>query len=144
MTTTSPPPIAGDRAEAGGGRRTALVLVVVLAVVAGAAWWFLRPFSGGEEEPVPGEVLTLEAVQVNLADGHFLRVGLALQLVEGAEHVDGSQALDATIDLFSGQDMAELAGTKARHRLKEELLRQIEVRYHHQVLALYFTEFVMQ
>jgi flagellar FliL protein len=143
MTTTTPPPV-DEAPAAAGGRRKVLLLVVAVAVLAAAGWWFVRPFSGGQVEPVPGEVLTLEAVQVNLADGHFLRVGLALQLVEGAEPVEGSQALDATIDLFSGRDMADLAATRTRHRLKDALLRELRTRYHDEVLALYFTEFVMQ
>ena len=42
-------------------------------------------------------------IQINLAGGHYLRIGLALQLTDSAsKEIDGSKALDATIDLFSG------------------------------------------
>ena len=56
------------------------------------------------EQPEPGEVVTLEPIQINLAGGHYLRIGLALQLTADAHEADGSKALDATIELFSGAD----------------------------------------
>ena len=68
----------------------------------------------GPAEPEPGEVVTLEPIQVNLADGHYLRVGIALQLTAEAKEADGSKALDATIDLFSGRDLAEVTDPKQR------------------------------
>ena len=65
--------------RATGGRKKMVLILVVVAVAAAAGWWFLlRPTAPAE--PVPGEVMTLEPIQVNLADGHYLRVGIALQL----------------------------------------------------------------
>ena len=148
-TTTTLPTASGAKAgpaeaEASGGGRKKLLVLLVLALVAGAAaWWFLlRP--SGDAEPVPGEVLVMEPIQVNLADGHYLSIGIGLQLVEGAAHADGSKALDATIDLFSGRDAEELVRTRSRHALKEQLLEELEHRYHGEVLDLYFTQFVTQ
>ncbi len=142
-TLSATPPAAADEAPARGGRKK-LVLLLVAALVAGAAayWFLLRP--GGDAEPVPGEVLVMEPVQVNLADGHYLSVGIALQLVEGAAHADGSKALDATIDLFSGREADELVRAKNRHGLKEELMSELDHRYHGEVLDVYFTQFVTQ
>jgi flagellar protein FliL len=128
-----------------GGRKKKLVLVLVpVLVLAGAGYWFFLKPSGGKPEPVPGEVVALEAIQINLQSGHYLRVGLALQLVEGAHEVDGSQALDATIDLFSGRSVEEVTLTKERKHLKEELQQELEHRYHGEVLEVYFTDFVTQ
>ena len=49
----------------------------------------------GRAPPKPGEVVTLEPIQINLAAGHYLRIGIALQLTAKAHEADGSKALDA-------------------------------------------------
>ena len=82
---------------------------------------------------------------INLASGHYLKLGIALQLVEGApEEVDGSKALDAAIDLFSGLPVEEVATAKERRALKEELATTLEEAYDEEVMGVYFTEFVTQ
>ena len=144
-TTTMAPPEEGTQAEAkGGGKlKKILILVVLVAVVGGAVWFFfLKPKP--VEAPKPGEVVALEPIQINLAAGHYLRVGLALQLTETAHEADGSKALDATIATFSGKEMEEVLDPKKREHLKEELLEEVEHLYHGDVMDLYFTEFVTQ
>ena len=85
---------------------------------------------------------------VNLADGHYLKLKLALQATDRRpEAPDGSKALDIAIDLFSNQDsMAELVvqrqaagGQGGAHGEDREGLRQT-ARDH----GRYFTEFVIQ
>jgi flagellar protein FliL len=136
------PPEAGE--ETRGGRRKKLIVAVVLVLVlAAAGWWFLlRP--SGPAEPEPGEVMTLEPIQINLADAHYLRIGLALQLSADAEEADGSKALDAAIDLFSGADQAELVKAGQRQEYKHQLEEQLQEDYEGDVLEVYFTEFVTQ
>ena len=142
-TTLTRPPEAEPVEEKGGGRRTKLVaLVAVLAVLAAGWWFFLRP--SGPAEPVPGEVMTLEPIQVNLADGHYLRIGIALQLSAEAHEADGSKALDAVIELFSGADNAELVRSGERQDYKARLEERLHEDYHGDVLEVYFTEFVTQ
>ncbi|MBS42794.1 MAG: flagellar basal body-associated protein FliL [Nocardioides sp.] len=146
MSATLTPP-ATTEAEApkkGGLVKKLLLLVVVLAVVAGAAWWFvLRPVP--ETAPEPGEVMVLEPVQVNLQGGHYLRLGMALQMTSTVAHeLDGSKALDAAIDLFSGLPQEELATKKQRADLKAELEEELDHRYHGEVMGVYYTEFVTQ
>jgi len=144
MTATDTPAVSRDTedAQAGVGRKRLLVVVLVVALLLGAGYWFvLRPDDGA---PRPGEVATLEPVQLNLADGHFLRVGIALQLTEGAHEIDGARALDATISLFSGRSSEELTTGRTRERLKQVLLQRLEKYYDHDVMDVYFTEFVMQ
>lgn len=145
MSTTTLPTATTAEEEAGteGGRKKLVLLLVLALVAVGAAWWFLLRPSGGAE-PEPGEVLAMDPVQVNLADGHYLSIGIGLQLVEGAAHADGSKALDATIDLFSGRDAGELVRAKTRHALKEQLMEELDHRYHGEVLDVYFTQFVTQ
>lgn len=125
-------------------RKKVLLLLVCVLLVAGAAWFFLLRGGSGAQEPKPGEMLPLEATQINLAGGHYLRLGIALQLTEGAHEVDGSKALDAAIELFSGRDVDELAKTETRQGLKKKLTTELERRYHGDVMEVYFTEFVTQ
>lgn len=126
-------------------KKKLLIMVVapVLVIALAGYWFFLKP-SGGKEEPKPGEVVTLEPLQVNLAQGHYLRVGVALQLVEGATEVDGSKALDATIELFSGHSVNDVSEVKERKELKGELEKELDHLYEGQVMGVYFTEFVTQ
>jgi flagellar FliL protein len=148
-TTATAPAVTGvpeEEQSSGGGRRKKLVVAaVLLLVLGGAGYWFLLKPSGPPPPPEPGEVLVLDAVQVNLEGGHYLRIGIALQLVaDVADAPDGSKALDATIDLFSGREITELSKAKERHQLKEELMEHLEHEYHGDVMEVYFTEFVTQ
>lgn len=145
MSTTMLPMEDEAVAEEGGGGKLKLILVLVvaLAVTAAAAWFFvLRP--SGPEEPVPGEVVALEPIQINLAAGHYLRIGLALQLTETAHDVDGSKALDAAIEIFSGVEMSELTRARQRGEYKHQLEESLHESYHGDVMGVYFTEFVTQ
>lgn len=145
MTATLNPPdtSAPDKAEKKGKGKLIIVLVLVVGLALGAAWFFLiRP--SGDAEPKPGEVAALEPIQVNLADGHYLRIGIALQLVEGAHEVDGSKALDAAIEVFSGKEVGEVNRPAEREHLRKELEELLHERYHDEVMGVYFTEFVTQ
>lgn len=137
-------PAEAAEAPAKGGKKklVAIVLVVLLLGGGGGYWFFLKP--SGPAEPVPGEVMTLEPIQVNLADGHYLRIGIALQLTADAHEADGSKALDATIALFSGVDQAELVKAGKREELKKKLMEKLDHDYHGDVMEVYFTEFVTQ
>ena len=143
-TLDRPAAAGADAPEPAGGKKKKLIAIALVLVVGGAAaWWFLlRP--SGPAEPEPGEVMTMEPIQVNLADGHYLRVGIALQLSAEAHEADGSKALDATIDLFSGVDKADLAKAGQRQELKHQLEEKLHEDYHGDVLEVYFTEFVTQ
>lgn len=135
-----------EEAEAsGGGRKKLLLVVLVLALVGGAGYWlFLKP-AGGPTEPEPGVVLKLDAIQVNLADAHYLKVGIALQASKDAgEELDGSAALDETIDLFSGRAMEDLSRRAYREKLKKELEHRLDEAYDGEVIGVYFTDFVTQ
>jgi flagellar FliL protein len=133
-----------DDEKAGGKRSRWMILLAGLLVVAvaGSGWFFLlKPEPS--TEPVVGEVMTLEPVQLNLASGHYLRVGLGLQLVEGAD-VNGIKALDAAITTFSGLPLSEVSLPDQRERLRNTLLAELDEVYEGDVLAVYFTEFVTQ
>ncbi|MEV5001605.1 flagellar basal body-associated FliL family protein [Nocardioides sp. LML1-1-1.1] len=134
---------AAAPAAGGKGKKKILIGVVVLALAAGAAWFFLLKPSG-PAEPKPGEVLPLEAIQVNLSGGHYLRLGMALQLTETAHEADGSQALDAAIGVFSGLPVGQVNTPATREKLRQELEKELEHRYRGDVMEVLFTEFVTQ
>jgi flagellar FliL protein len=143
-TMTNDSAAADGTTEAKRPKRKLLAMILVVALSAGASWLYLRP-AEAEPAPAPGEVLKLDAIQLNLAAGHYLRIGLALQASEEAgEHVEGSKALDAAIELFSGRKVEDLAQPVQRKLLKEKLLKELEERYHGEVIDVYFTDFVTQ
>jgi flagellar FliL protein len=129
---------------ASGGRRKLVIGLVLVVLLGACAWWFMLRPAAAEAEPVPGEVVPLEAIQVNLADGHYLRIGIALQATEDAHEIDGSAALDATIAMFSGRSQEQLSLPQVRSRLKTKLGHQLEEAYHGDVMEVFFTDFVTQ
>lgn len=143
MTVTAIPPAEQATAapEKKSKKKLVMIVVAVLAIGAGG-WWFTRPAPSGP--PQPGEVVKLDPVQINLAAEHYLRIGIALQLVKGATEADGSKALDATIGVFSGLPMAEVNDPKHRVTLKKELEKQLSELYEKDVMGVYFTEYVTQ
>lgn len=103
---------------------------------------------GSEATPsstyVPGAVVTVEPVTINLAGGHFLKVGLAMQATADAgEEVAPGKAADAMITEFSGKTVDELATTEGRDTAKEQLLKAIKKAYEKKVYEIYYTSFVM-
>jgi flagellar FliL protein len=135
----------GD-APAGGRKKLLMILAVVLVIAAAGAYFFLFPSSAEAEEPVPGDVLALEPVAVNLAGGGYLKIGIALQFTEGAAGhgggPDGSHALDLIISTFSQARPADVTG--ARDALKESLEQKIVEAYHGDVIEIFYTEYVTQ
>jgi flagellar FliL protein len=129
-----------------------MLIIIVLAVVllggGGAGAYFMFFKSSGEEEvktPEPGLVVALEPITINLEDGHFLKVSIALQAtIDAHEEPDGSKALDILISQFSNRSVAELSTNEARDEMKKELVEKIKKAYHEEVYDVYFTEFVMQ
>jgi flagellar protein FliL len=153
MAKTAAAPAETAEAPKGGKKKLVMIVVPVLLVLV-AAWYFvLGPGSGGseaEEKPKEvelGEVVALEPITMNLADGRLLKVGLALQLPlePASEHeVTGSVALDEAISFLGEHTYAQLAAPAARQEAKKELSHRVAKRYHEDVLEVYFTEFVMQ
>jgi flagellar FliL protein len=124
----------GETAKGGGKVKLIIIVLPVVLVIGAAAWFFLLRGDGGEKvkaipEPTPGPVVTLDPITVNLASGHFLKLGLALQTDASAKEVDGSHALDLAISEFSGETIDELSSAEGRERAKRELLARIKFAY---------------
>ena len=129
----------------------ALLLVVLLGAGGGA--FVLLTGSGAdaveaaEVGPEPGAVVPLDAITINLADGRYLQVSIALQqaLVEGeSEELDGSRALHILISTLSGKSVADLTTHDQREAIRSDLVASISDAYHDEVYDVYFTSFVMQ
>jgi flagellar FliL protein len=134
----------GEEVE-GGGKKKLIVVVVVVALLAGAGYWFFLKPAGKPASPVAGAVVKLDPIQINLADSHYLKVGIALQATAKAgEEVDGSKALDQTIALFSGESMTKLSRPAYRSKMKKELEHHLDEAYEGEVMGVYFTDFVTQ
>jgi len=145
MTITAMPQTdAADAKPKKSKRKLILALVAVLVILGAGAYFVLKP-AGKPGPPKPGAVVKLDSIQVNLAGGHYLRLGLALQETATAkEDVDGSKALDAAIALFSGQSVADIDQGQTRTALKTKLSHQLTDLYDGDVMGVYFTEFVTQ
>jgi flagellar FliL protein len=137
-----------EEAPAGGKKKLLMIVLVLVLAAAGAAYFFLfAPGSAEAEEPVEGEVLVIEPVAVNLAGGGYLKIGLALQFIEGAggghgSGPDGTKATDLVISTFSQAQPSDVNG--AREALKEALEAKIIEAYHGDVMEIRYTEYVTQ
>lgn len=124
-----------------------VIVGVAVVVLAAAAYYFLVMSKGGEAAepaPEPGEVFTVEAMSINLADGHYLRLGFGLQLTLEAEELDSAKARDAAIALYSGKSVAEVTDPATRDTLKDQLATSLETLYEGEVMGVYLTDFVTQ
>jgi flagellar FliL protein len=106
-----------------------------------------------------GPVLTVDSVTVNLADGHFLKVGLGFQLAMGqvaetakADNM-GAGALNYVLTELRKKTTANL-GPKDLEPLRQQLGYAVcasdgkgankSMKYEGKILTIYFTDFVSQ
>jgi flagellar FliL protein len=138
----------------------AVVLLVLLAVGAFVGKGLLAGPSAPEPDPktVAGDVVTLAPITMNLADGRYLKLTLALQLNKAASPVagsvdaaagkapavDGAKALDAAIAVLGQHTYAQMIAPGGRASAQKVLSAQVKKRYDGDVLGVYFTEFLMQ
>ncbi len=142
----------------GGGKKKLIILAVPILVVVLVAVWFLvlKPKAAPADAAAaaapsptsswaPGAVAKLDPISINLAGGHFLKLGLSLQQSKAvAEEVSGAKALDSAIALFSNKSMEELSTLEGREKAKEKLVEHLREIDEGEVYDVYFTEFVMQ
>ncbi len=105
----------------------------------------------GDEMPVIGPVLTVDSTTLNLADGHFLKIGLALQLPVGSVVADvektenwGAITGQVVLNTFSNEAMADILPTKQREKLRHDVGNDVCVKSEGKATTVYFTEFVAQ
>ena len=109
-----------------------------------------------------GKVVALDAITMNLSDGHLLKVGIGFQLEyekaagggggegEAAPPADTTdptkgyaRALDIVIDELGKHTMEDLSGP-GRSEAKEALVKRLEKTFHGKIEDVYFHQFVMQ
>ena len=137
----------GDKLPARKSKKLFVIVgVLVAALAAGAYFFVLAPQGADKAEPAPepGAVLTVEAMSINLANGHYLRLGLGLQLTTEALEVDTAKARDAAIALFSGRTVEEVSDPATRATLKFELASELAELYDGEVMGVYLTDYVTQ
>ena len=167
--TTTILPVEADLVEAGKekpkrSRKQLLIMAAVLLVLLVVGGFVGKGLLAGPSAPVPdptkveGAVVTLAPITLNLADGRYLKLTLALQLSEAASPVagaegeaaaaepalDGAKALDAAIGVLGQRTYAELIAPGGRASAQKALSAQVRKRYPDDVLGVYFTEFLMQ
>jgi flagellar protein FliL len=126
--------------------KIAVLVVVLLVLGALAKFTVLAPSApAGGAKPVPGPVVAMTDMTLNLASGHYLRIKIGLQTVKGvSEELDTSEASQAVIDQFSDRPVAELTGLAARSKAKAELLGRLQKVYPKQIMDVIYTEFFTQ
>jgi flagellar FliL protein len=113
--------------------------------------------TGGEvttTTAAPGPVVALDSITLNTADGHYLKLGLAIEeaagLASAGEHsgddprATWARALDLAIEVMGGRTYPVLVTPGGRHDAKQELEERLIAAYHEEVAGVYFTEFVLQ
>lgn len=139
-----------------------MVPAIGLAVTLIAAAFVLRPEPAApalavEEPPVEGAVIEIDPLTLNLTDGGYLKVGVALQLkapdegdeatAEG-ETTDSAfptaRAQDLVVSTFGQYDRAALLSKRGRDAAKKALVRGLYQAYHGDVIDVYLTTFVVQ
>jgi flagellar FliL protein len=165
VTTTILPDAAGTVEPASKKSRKKLVIVLAIVLVLLVVGGFVgKGLLAGPAVPEPdpktvaGKIVTLAPITLNLADGRFLKLTLALQLSEAASPpagsvdeaasatpaLDGAKALDAAIGVLGQRTYAELIAPGGRNSAQKALSSQVKKRYDGDVLGVYFTEFLMQ
>ena len=144
---------ANEVAEAPKKSKKMLMIIVIAVVVllgGGAGAFFMLKGDSAEAAPVKGVVTPIDApLTINLEDGHYLKVGFALQqTADSHEAVDTSEALNIAIEIYTGMSVEELSTEKGREAAKEELLTKIVKAYTvdgvQEVMDIYYTSFVTQ
>jgi flagellar FliL protein len=140
-------------------KKMLMIIVIALVVLGGGgagAFFMLKGDSAeasAAEKPVKGAVVAMDnAITINLADAHYLKLGFTLQLTEaaGEEAPDIAEAIDLAIDQYTGMSVAELETEKGRETAKKELLEKVEKAYENEeektqvVMDIYYTQFVTQ
>jgi flagellar FliL protein len=152
-----PPPAAGKQ------RSMTMPAILIAVALLGAAFMLKGGGGGGgsttnaettatTEAPHAGPVVALDAITLNLAGGDIVKVGIALQLEEGSLGAEeagedkvawGARALDEAITVLGAYTREELTRPGGLADAKDKLSKRVALAYHDEVIAVYFTQFVI-
>jgi flagellar protein FliL len=150
----------GEDAAKGGGKLKLILMIVptVLLIVGAIYFLFLKPSAtptaaagGSAAQPspsstfAPGNVVAVDAITINLANGHYLKLGMGLQeTADVSTDVLPEQAEDSAISEYSGMTVDQLSTAAERDKTKADLVAAVMKQYDKKVYDIYFTTFVMQ
>ena len=140
---------AAKKAKKKGGllkNKKFLLLLVCLLAVGGAGYKMLVP-TPPPGPPKAGDTVVLDPMTLNLTDGHYLQVAVAIQLVQGKAKKDAfdiSPAQQLIINEYSNRTVASLATGAARTKSLEDLKKGLDKQYPGEVFELFYTRFVTQ
>lgn len=129
----------------GKSKKKLIMIVVGLLVVLGGVYQFVLAPAPKPGPPVGGVVVPLDPTTLNLADGHYLKIGLGIQPIKGKEQADDAHYLEAeqiAIDVFTDRTVKEL--TTSRAKLTAELTQKIKKAYPDQIFKVIVAQFVTQ
>ena len=105
---------------------------------------------GTDNTPV-GPVLDLDSKTLNLSGGHFLKIGLAVQLPVKSVPDDvgktenwGALTGQIVLNKFAGASMDDILPKKEREQIRHEIGNEVCVESEGKATTVYFTEFVAQ
>lgn len=168
-----------DDEKSSGGSKRLIIVGALCALIAGAGFVLGGRMSGGgevvveaapavEEEVLPvttiDEIVELEPLNVNLADGHYLRLAVAIGIAHGEDgdaaeessghgsstdstgepSIETAPASDLVLTTFAGRVMDDLAAPEGREAARNDLEEGLVGFYGDSIVSVLFTEFVMQ
>ena len=126
---------AEEPKKGGKGKLIIMIVPVLLIAVVAVYFFVLKPSKADAApkalpEPVAGAVVQLDDITINLASGHFLKLGLALQPTKAAgSEVNGAQALNLAIGEYSGMSIDDLSTATGRDEAQKELVARVKLAY---------------
>jgi len=136
----------GKKDAKGSKKKKIIILIVLLLVVGGAGYKILMP----PPKPGPakaGDAVILGPLTLNLTDGHYLQVGVSIDLVQGKatkDKFETAPAMQSIIDEFSNRSVASLSTRAARTKSLTELITEMKKEYPGLVFDAHLTQFVTQ
>ena len=127
-----------------------LILLLVVAMVAGGGGLFYVVQKGKKNEQKTAtsfEIMELEPVVINLSDGHYIRIAIALGYTgDESELKNKLPAInDVLITTVGAMSSKELISPEGKELLKENLLLKINsVLSGVQVRNIFYREFIVQ
>lgn len=151
-----------NQKDKGGKSNLVPAIVLALGLIVGG-YLMGNGSDGGSTEvivTVPeialGPLVAVDSMTLNLADGRYLRLGVSFQMSDAYEDAhenenistfpsaDASKIRDALIGIFGGSDYRMLSTASGRESTREELLNKSNDLLGGNVIAVFFTDFVIQ
>ena len=157
-TQKKPPAEGGEQAAAGGGRKKLIAVALAVLVLGGAGGWFVMGRSKAAhlpEDKKPVAFVDISEMVVNLASEpnqerpRFLKFKVALEVKDPKIVTEVKPLLPRVEDIFQvfvrELRASDLEGSGGIHRLREELLRRVNLAVSpNRVDAVLFKEVIVQ